>query len=95
MPNCEFYEVDEVAKAEIDAEIEEYKKCVGEEAFLAEQAFWDAMNEENENDELSKCGECCKYLRSGKGFPGEYVCYCSCPGHEHILSVDFNESEII
>lgn len=43
----------------------------------------------------SECGPCCRFLRSGGGFPGETVTYCSAPGHERILDVDFNLSEVI
>lgn len=92
---CEFYEIDEDAKAQCEAEIQAYKKCIGEDAFQAEVDMYNALFPENPNDKLSQCGEYCKHLRSGKGYPGEYICYCSCPGHEHIIDADFNESEVI
>ena len=48
-----------------------------------------------ENDPFASCGIFCRYFRSGKGYPGEHVYYCCAAGKEHIIHVDFNESEII
>ena len=109
--NCKFYELDEVAKAECEAEMAAYRESIGEEAFLAEQQYIEDMSASmgEECDNLAQCREFCKHLAEGKGYtrefckhlaegkgyPGEYVYYCNCPGHEQILHVDFNESEII
>lgn len=95
--NCKFYELDEVAKAECEAEMAAYRESIGEEAFLAEQQYIEDMSASmgEECDNLAQCREFCKHLAEGKGHPGEYVYYCNCPGHEQILHVDFNESEII
>lgn len=67
----------------------------GAEFFDAEDAEpqTDAPAEEN-NPHLS-CRAFCRYFRSGKGYPGEYVYYCCAAGNEHIIDVDFIESEII
>ena len=94
---CEFYEVDEVARKECEEEMAAYRESIGEEAFLADQKYIEEMSASmgEECDNLTQCREFCKYLAEGKGHPGEYVYYCNCPGHEQILHVDFNESEII
>ena len=49
---------------------------------------------EQEPSPLHGCGFC-KFLRHGKGYPGEYLYSCDCPGNEKILHVDFSESEVI
>jgi len=46
-------------------------------------------------DPTADCGMFCKYLRSGNGFPGEFVNSCSASGNEHIISVDFDISKVI
>lgn len=97
---CKFYEVDEEAKAEGEAMDAAFIESLGGqeayEAYEAEaEAMAEAMGYSEENDPFAKCGPYCKYLKSGKGYPGEHVTYCSCPGHEQILDTQFNESEII
>ena len=94
---CKFYEVDEVAKKECEKEMADYRKLIGEEAFIEEQKHVEAMTASlgEECDKLAQCKEFCKYLAGGKGYPGEWVCYCKCPGHEHVIDVDFHESEVI
>ena len=89
---CKFYELDLEAQKEaeeMDAWLPEWFKA-------EEAAYLDYMETQaEENDPLSNCGPFCKFLKSGKGYPGEYVYYCCAEGNEHIIDVDFNESEII
>ena len=88
---CTFYELDQKAKDEA----EKIDAFWGAEFFDAEdeEPQTDAPADEN-NPHLS-CGAFCRYFRSGKGYPGEYVYYCCAAGNEHIIDVDFIESEII
>jgi hypothetical protein len=56
---------------------------------------WAAQAPKGELDPFAQCGEWCKHLKSGRGYPGEYVYHCAAPGNEHVIHTDFNESEII
>lgn len=90
---CCFYEKDTKAEEEANEMEADMIAVMGEDN-------WKAMNEmaellPEENNPEAKCAAFCKHLRSGKGYPGEYVDYCSAPGNEHIINVDFRESEII
>lgn len=95
--SCKFYELDKLAKEEYEAEISAYRESIGEEAFLAEQEFLrdivDSTGSGGSN--LTPCTEFCKYFAGDKGYPGEYVYHCKCPGHERVLEIDFNENEVI
>ena len=89
---CRFYEKDTKAEKEANEMEADMIAVMGEDS-------WNAMNEmakllPEENNPEAKC-VFCKHLRSGKGYPGEYVYYCSAPGNEHIINIDFRESEII
>lgn len=91
--NCRFYKKDLDAQREAEEMETAMRASIGEEN-------WKAMSEWAEQElkgdgPLAKCGLFCKYYRCGRGFPGEYVDYCSAPGNEHIINVDFRESEII
>lgn len=97
---CEFYEVDKEAKAECEAMDASYIQSLGgQEAYEAElkaaEEMAKAMGYSEEDDPFAKCGPYCKYLKWGKGYPGESVAYCSCSGHEHIIDTQFDESEVI
>lgn len=81
---CKFYEVD----AEWLAECEAMEK-----AFPAPELPPEA--EVEDAGPCSECGPCCRFLRSGNGYPGEHVTYCSVPGHERVLDVSINLSEVI
>ena len=87
---CRFYEVDLEAKAEAES----WAAGIPEADIRAMEAMMYETGEEDPNP-VSKCGEFCKYLRSGNGFPGEYVDCCNAPGNEHIIHVDFNIADII
>ena len=89
---CRLYEKDTKAEEEANEMEADMIAVMGEDN-------WKAMNEmaellPEENNPEAKCAFC-KHLRSGKGYPGEYVDYCSAPGNEHTINVDFRESEII
>lgn len=79
---CKFYEVDAEWLAECEA---------------MEAMFPDSGDggEAEAGLPCSECGPCCRFLRSGDGFPGECVTYCSAPGNEHIIDVDFDVSAVI
>ena len=87
---CPFYAIDLDAKAEAEA----WAASIPEADLRAMEAMMYETGEEDPSP-VAQCGEFCKHLRSGKGHPGEYVDYCDAPGNEHIINVDFNESEII
>ena len=94
MEKCKFYEVDTAAKAEGDALEAAYNAGMSDKEREAMEA-WANQQTADQPDPFAKCGEYCKHSRSGKGYPGEYVYGCACPGNEHVIDVDFNESEII
>lgn len=85
MCKCKFYEVDAEWLAECEAM---------ESAFPVPEL---PSGAEGEGDvgPCAECGPCCRFLRSGSGFPGEDVTYCSAPGNEHIIDVDFDVSAVI
>lgn len=78
---CKFYEVDAEWLAE----------CEAMEAMFQ----GDGCGEAGAGCSCSECGPCCRFLKCGDGFPGEQVTYCSAPGNEHIIDVDFDESAVI
>ncbi len=82
---CKFYEKD-LAAVKDALEIEA--------ALKANDAITELAETNHEDNPLEQC-TFCKHLRSGKGYPGEYVYHCTAPGNEHIIHVDFIESEII
>lgn len=83
---CKFYELDLEAQKEAEEMVLPFPELSADEG----------PEEERETDDpFSSCGAFCKYLKSGKGYPGEYVYYCCAKGNEHVIDVDFNESEII
>ena len=86
--NCPYYQVDIQAQKEAEQM---------EPPFFSDppDADPDPASLPEEKNALAKCGAFCKYLNAGRGFPGEYVYYCSAPGNRHIIHVDFNETEII
>ena len=94
MCECKFYEIDLLAKEEGEAMYAEYVGNISEAERESLEA-WADMNVSDEPDPFAKCGEYCKHLKGGKGYPGEYVHHCAAPGNEHIIHVDFIESEII
>ena len=81
---CKFYEVDAGWLAE----------CEAMEAMFPDAGYGDDGEAETSSP-CSECGPCCRFLASGDGFPGENVTYCSAPGNEHIISVDFDLSAVI
>ena len=87
---CKFYEIDLDAKAEAEAWA---AGISADEIAMMEACFYETNEEDT--DPVAQCGEFCKHLCSGKGHPGEFVNFCNAPGNEHIISVDFNEAEII
>ena len=89
---CKFYEIDLTAQAEGDAMEAAYLASISEAEKEAMEAW--AATDPTPNP-LAKCGDYCKHLQSGRGFPGEYGYICTAPDNEHIIHVDFNESEII
>ena len=91
---CKYYEVDLAAQKEGEKMEAAYIASMSD-AQRAEWEAWAAMAPDDEPDPFAKCRPYCKHLNSGKGFPGEYVYSCAAPGNEHIIHVDFNESEII
>ena len=94
MEKCKFYEVDLAAKAEGDAMEAAYYADMSAEERKGLEA-WANQAPPDQSDPFAKCGEYCKHLKSGRGFPGEYLYNCAAPGNEHIIHCDFNESEII
>jgi hypothetical protein len=95
--NCKFYEVDVEAQKEGEQFESGFLASMTDAEREAMEA-WDAELEDSPLDDgspLCKCGPFCKYLKHGKGFPGEYVYHCTAPDNEHIIQVDFNESELI
>jgi len=95
MCKCKFYEVDLAAQKQSDEMEAAYRGSMSEDEWLAQEEWVGNMATSTDEDPLGKCGEYCKHLKSGKGYPGEYVYHCAVPGAEHILHVDFNESEIL
>ncbi len=89
---CKFYEPDMEAKEEAEKMYAFYQTAFPE-IELADEP--EQIEPPAEDDPLASCGAFCRYLKSGKGYPGEYVYYCCAAGNEHIIHVDFNESEII
>ena len=94
MCKCKFYEIDLMARKEAEEMEAAYFAAMSKAEREAMDA-WAAMKPDGEQDPLAECGEFCKHLKSGKGHPGEYVYFCAAPGNDHIIHVDFNESEII
>ena len=92
--NCKFYEVDTTAQAEGEAMAAAYEASMSDAEREAMDA-WAAQAPDDEPDPFANCGPYCKHLKSGRGFPGEYLYNCTAPGNEHIIHCDFNESEII
>ncbi len=78
---CKFYEVDTEWLAECEA--------------MEAMSRNDGCCEAGAGLPCSECGPCCRFLCSGTGFPGEQVTYCSAPGNEHIIDVDFDVSAVI
>ena len=91
---CKYFEVDLAAQREAEETEAAYIESMSDAQREALEA-WEAMNPNDEPDPFAKCGPFCKHSKSGKGYPGEYVYRCAAPGNEHIIRVDFNESEII
>ena len=91
---CKFYELDAAAQAEAEAMTAAYEASMSEAEREAMEA-WAAQAPDDQPDPFAKCGPFCKHSKGGKGHPGEYVYHCAAPGNEHIIHVDFNESEII
>ena len=89
---CRFYEKDTKAEKEANEMEADIIAVMGEDSWKTLNEMAKLLTEENNPE--AKC-VFCKHLRSGKGHPGEYVDYCSAPGNEHIINVDFRESEII
>jgi hypothetical protein len=90
---CCFYEKDTKAEEEAKEMDAAIIATMGEENWRAMCEMAELQPEDN--SPLAKCGEFCRYLHSGKGYPGEYVYHCTAPGNEHIIHVDFIELEII
>ena len=93
MCECKFYEIDLTAQKEAEDMEADYIVSTSPEEREAMEA-WAAQAGEN-FDPFVKCGAYCKHMKEGKGHPGEYIYGCAAPGNEHIIHVDFNESEII
>ena len=91
--NCKFYELDLEAQKEAEEMAALFPSgLTGDE----EAAYIEYMTEQKSADDpFANCGPFCKYFQSGNGYPGEYVYYCCANGNEHIIYVDFVESEII
>lgn len=89
---CKFYKLDLEAKAEAES-----MEALFHPSFPEDESAASGHMEipPEENDPFSTCGAFCRYLTSGNGYPGEHVYYCCAAGNEHIIHVDFNESEII
>lgn len=87
--SCKFYEPDIQAQKEA----EEMESLIPE-IFMGEEMDSGGMDTPRD-DPFAACGAFCKHLKSGRGYPGEYVYYCCAEGNMHIIDVDFNESEII
>ena len=94
MCECKFYEVDLVAKEEGDAMDAAYFGSMSQSEREALEA-WADMEASDASDPFAKCGAYCKYKKSDRGYPGERVHHCAALGNEHIIHVDFIESEII
>ena len=94
MCECKFYEIDLVAKKEGDEMDVAYFGSMSEAERETLEA-WADMESSDAPDPFAKCGEYCKYLKSGNGFLGEHVYHCVAPGNGYIIHVDFIESEII
>lgn len=90
---CKFYKIDHEAKEEAERMEALFPTVFPEEEPINCPEHMETPHEEN--DPFASCGIFCRYLRSGKGYPGEYVYYCCAAGNEHVIHVDFNESEII
>lgn len=87
--SCKFYEPDIQAQKEA----EEMESLIPE-IFMGEEMDSGGMDTPGD-DPFAACGAFCKHLKSGRGYPGEYVYYCCAEGNMHIIDVDFNGSEII
>lgn len=87
--NCKFYELD------LEAQEEAAKMEILLSKYLSEEELATYSEQVCDETPFSECGEFCKYFKSGKGYPGEYVYHCCAKGNEHIIHIDFNESEII
>ena len=90
---CKFYKIDLEAKVEAERMEALFPVTFSEEEPADYSEYMETPHEEN--DPFASCGIFCRYLKSGKGYPGEYVYYCCAAGNEHIIHVDFNKSEII
>ena len=91
---CKYYEADLAAQKEAEEMEAAYYGSMSD-AEREAWAAWEAMCPGDEPDTFANCGPFCKHMVSGRGYPGEYVYNCSAPGNEHIIHVDFNESEIL
>ena len=91
---CPFYVLDVAAKAEGEAMDAAYEATLTADQRAAYEE-WAAQAPDDAVDPFAGCGPYCTHIRQGKGFPGEYVYSCDAPGNEHVIYVDFNESEII
>ena len=91
---CKFYEPDMDALQEAEAMEAAYLASMSD-AEREALEIWANEQPEDVPDPFANCGPCCKYSKSGHGYPGEYVCHCDASGNEHILHVDFIESEIL
>ena len=87
---CKYYEIDLDAKAADEA----WAAGISEaEIAMMETCFYET--DEEDPNPVSKCGDWCKHLCSGKGHPGEYIDFCNAPGNEHIIHAETNISEVI
>lgn len=93
---CECYEADLDALREAEEIEAAGRECFGDDVWEAMQAEAGSMVEALGADP-DPCSGCwgCKHLGSGAGYPGEYVYHCSCPGREHIISIEFNQVAVI
>jgi hypothetical protein len=91
---CKFYEADLAAQKEGEKLETAYFTSMSDTEREAMEA-WAAMRSADDTDPFAKCGKYCKHLKSGKGYPGEYVHGCAAPGNEHIIHVDININEVI
>ena len=88
MEKCKFYELDTYLKETEDQLLEAYGPApdIPEQDRPARPEILDQC-----------CGQLCKWMVIGEGFPGE-ECYCctnpDCP-HNGIIYIDFDESAVI
>ena len=85
---CKFFELDVKAKEEYESEREARKSGMTPDQWKAELELESFMINPNKRCMF------CKHFKETDGFPGEHLTNCSAPGNEHIINVDFNESEI-